>query len=433
VLFRSGGVTRSRDLGRVAIGLGLMLLALAHLVAAMAPHEHDPGLRVALAAVASDPVAAVVAAALVTWLAHSSAATVLLIMSFAAQGAIPLDGAVALVLGANLGTSLNPVFEGRSDPAGRRVAIGNLALRAIGVAVVLALLPVLTPLFGRIGGDAGRAVADLHTAFNLALALVALPFLDPIARLLERRFPDRAAADDPARPVHLDPAALATPALAVGHAAREALRMADLLDRMIVAMRAALDDRDRKRIAEAVGLDDAIDRLNGAIKTYLSRLDPESLVADDEARIAGVLAFVINLEHAGDIFQRDVAAHVIKYVERGFSFTPEGAAEMRDVFDRVLANARAAASVFVTENAAAARLLAAEKQVFREIETRVLAEHFSRLREAASGARDAGALHLDLIRDLKRVNDHLVAGAAYPVLERGGDLMTTRLREAGRG
>ena len=101
------------------------------------------------------------------------------------------------------------------------------------------------------------------------------------------------------------------------------------------------------------------------------------------------------------------------------------------MFDRVAANLRAAASILVTENLAAARLLAAEKQTFRTIETRVLAEHFSLLRETPNGARDGSALHLDLIRDLKRINDHLVAGAAYPVLERGGDLMTTRLREAG--
>ena len=433
VMFRMGGVTRSRDLGRVAVGLGLMLIALPRLVAVLAPHEHDPGLRAAIAAVSADPVLAIAASAFVTWLAHSSAATVLLVMSFAAQGVVTPEGAIALVLGANIGTALNPVIEGRGEPAGRRVAVGNLVLRGIGTAAVLVALPLIAPLAARFVPAGDRLVADAHTVFNLVVALAFLPFLGPVARLLERAFPDRVEARDPSRPVYLDPAAAETPAIAIGHAAREALRMSDLLETMIAGMRRALDDRDRKRLAEAMALDDALDRLEGAIKTYLSRLDPEVLAAEEEARLAAVLGFVINLEHAGDIVHRDVAASVGKYVERGFAFTPDGEAEMREVFDRILANLRAAASVFVTENVTAARHLAAEKQVFRTIETRVVAEHFTRLREAAEGGRDAGALHLDLIRDLKRINDHLVSGAAYPVLEREGDLMKTRLRGVSAG
>lgn len=433
VMFRMGGVTRSRDLGRVAVGLGLMLIALPRLVAVLAPHEHDPGLRAAIAAVSADPVLAIAASAFVTWLAHSSAATVLLVMSFAAQGVVTPEGAIALVLGANIGTALNPVIEGRGEPAGRRVAVGNLVLRGIGTAAVLVALPLIAPVAARFVPAGDRLVADAHTVFNLVVALAFLPFLGPVARLLERAFPDRVEASDPSRPVYLDPAAAETPAIAIGHAAREALRMSDLLETMIAGMRRALDDRDRKRLAEAMALDDALDRLEGAIKTYLSRLDPEVLSVEEETRLAAVLGFVINLEHAGDIVHRDVAASVGKYVERGFAFTPDGEAEMREVFDRILANLRAAASVFVTENVTAARHLAAEKQVFRTIETRVVAEHFTRLREAAEGGRDAGALHLDLIRDLKRINDHLVSGAAYPVLEREGDLMKTRLRGVSAG
>ncbi|MDK9695758.1 MAG: Na/Pi cotransporter family protein [Siculibacillus sp.] len=428
VMFRTGGVTRSRDLGRVAIGLGLILIALSRLVAVLAPHENDPGLRVAITAISEDPVVALLAAAVVSWLAHSSAATVLLVMSFAAQGAIGAPGAIALVLGANLGTAINPVIEGQGGTAGKRVAVGGLAMRAVGALVVLVTLPLVAPMAAGLVSTPDRLVVDVHTAFNLVLALVFLPALGPVAQLLERVFPDRVEPSDPSRPLYLDPAAIETPSIAIGHAARETLRMTDLLGTMITDMRRALDDRDRKRLAETMALDDVIDRLERAIETYLTRFDPESLSAEEEARLTAVLGFVINLEHAGDIVHRDVAASVAKYVERGFAFTPDGDAAMRDVFDRLLANLRAAASVFVTENVAAARLLAAEKQTFRALEARVVADHFSRLREAADGGRGAGTLHLDLVRDLKRINDHLVAGAAYPVLEREGDLMKTRLR-----
>lgn len=428
-MFRFGGVSRTRDLGRAAIGLGLILIALTRLLDVITPYEDMPSLRMMMGAIATDRILAVFVAALATWMAHSSAAVVLLVMSFATKGVVPLDAAIALVVGANLGAALNPVIEGRGEPAGRRIAIGNFAVRAVGAVAVVAVLPTLGVAVARLEPDLARAVADFHTAFNVVLALAMLPLLTPFARLLRRCLPDRAEPSDPSRPLYLDPAAADVPALAIGHAAREALRMSDLLQEMIATMRRALDDGDRRRIVEAVGLDDALDRLNAAIKSYLSRLDPDGLDAEAAARLDAVLAFVINLEHAGDIVQRDVAASVRKYVERGFAFSRDGEGEMREVFDRIATNLRTAASVFVTENVAAARLLAGEKQAFRTIEARILAGHFSKLREAGASGRDASALHLDLIRDLKRINDHLVAGAAYPVLERGGDLMATRLRQ----
>jgi phosphate:Na+ symporter len=428
VLARTGGISRTRDLGRAAIGLGLMLTSLGGLLAIVTPFEDMPSLRVLMGGVADDRIVAMLFAAFATWLAHSSVAVVLVVMSFVTKGVVPFDAGLAMVIGANLGTALNPVLEGRGRPAGRRVALGNLIVRLAGAVVVIAALPAIGRVAVTIESDLARALADLHTLFNLVLAVVMLPLLGPFARLLAVWMPDRDLPQDPFAPIHLDVAALETPSLALGHAAREALRMSDLLVSMIQGLRRALDDGDRARIAEARRTDDGLDRLNAAIKTYLTRIDPDDLSTEERQRLDAILAYVVNLEHAGDILQRDVAASVSKYVDRGFALAPEADHEIREVFDRIDANARAAASVFLTENLEAARALAAEKEVFRTIEARVLAEHFERLRDRPKDARATSALQIDLLRDLKRIDDHLVAGAAYPVLENGGALMATRLR-----
>ncbi len=340
---------------------------------------------------------------------------------------------MALVLGANLGSALNPVLEGARDgeAAGRRVALGNLLTRAAGCAVALPCLGLIGPLAVTWQPDLSRAVADFHTAFNLALALVFLPLLGPFAALLRRLVPERIDAHDPGRPIHLDEAALETPPVALGAAGREALRMADVLAEMMAGAGEALTGGDRAKVTEIRRMDDTLDRLNGAIKAYLVRLDPEALSEDDERRIAALVAFTTNLEHAGDILSRNVMTHAAKRLKRGLAFSSEGRTEVEALLARLQANLGAAGAAFLTEDPRAARRLADEKAVFRDLEARSTEAHFRRLREAGgsagTGPAEASALYPDLVRDLKRVNDHLVAGAAYPILESRGALRASRL------
>src|SRR4051794_28427656 len=235
VLFRRGRESRSRDLGRVAIGLGLMLMALAQLLQVITPYEDVPSLRILLGAIATDPLIDVLVGAALTWAAHSSVAVVLLVMSFAAKGVVPLTAGMALVLGANLGSALNPVLEGAQsgDVAGRRVALGNLLNRVVGCTIVLPCLPWLSAALVRFEPDLSRALADFHTLFNAGLALLFLPLLAPFASLMGRLMPVRVTVPDPSQPAYLDVAALQTPPLALAAAGREALRVADVLAEMV--------------------------------------------------------------------------------------------------------------------------------------------------------------------------------------------------------
>lgn len=432
MMFRRGGLTRTRDLGRVAIGLGLLLIALGQLLTLLAPYEDVPSLRLLLGAVATVPVIGVIIAAAFTWAAHSSVAVVLLIMSFAAQGVVSPEAAFALVLGANLGTALNPLFEAGAtgDPLAKRLPIGNLLNRAVGCILGLALLGIVGPWLAALEPNASRAVADFHTVFNLAMAALFFPVLRPLARLLTRMLPASAAPADPSHPAYLDAQALEIPAVALAAASREALRMADVLETMLDAALDALDRGDRKRIAETKHIDDVLDRLNGAIKAYLTSLDHEAIDAEDDRRLSEILAFITNLEHAGDIVERGVAASLAKRAKRNLAFSAEGTAEIREMLRRLATNVRTAAAVFMTGDIRAARGLLGEKEVFRDLETRATEAHFARIRAGRVESVETSALHLDMLRDLKRINAH-IAAAAYPVLDQRGELLPSRLRQEG--
>jgi phosphate:Na+ symporter len=431
VLFRRGTQSRPRDLGRVAIGLGLMLFALQQLLSLVTPYEDVPSLRLLLGAIATQPLIDVILAAALTWAAHSSVATVLLIVSFAAKGVVPPEAAFALVLGANLGTALNPLIEGAvgSDPAAKRLPVGNLVNRLAGIVAALVLLDPISRLMVTLDPDAARAAADFHTLFNLATALVFLPLLGPFARLLARAMPARAALADPSRPAYLDEAAHEMPSIALAGAARETLRMVDVLAEMLRGASDALDRGDRKRLAETKRLDTVLDRLNAAIKQYLTALEPDALGADDDRRLSEILAFTTNLEHAGDCVATGLMGLANKRLRRGLAFSKEGQAEIRVMLERLEANLRTAAAVFVTDDVRAARRLLAEERVFRDLETRATEAHFARIRAGRVESRETSALHLDVLRDLRRINGHLTV-VADPVLDRTGELLPSRLRQS---
>jgi phosphate:Na+ symporter len=420
LLFRRASA-EVRDFGRVLIGLGLMLLALHQFLTLLAPMIADPTTRGVLSRFSPHIVLLVLAGAALTWAAHSSVAMVLLAMSLASSGVLPLPAALALVLGANLGSAINPVLESTSgaDGAGTRVPIGNLIVRLTGVALALALFRLIPHVVSAIDPDPARAVANAHSLFNLGPALLFFPWLPAYAGLLERWLPVRPAAEVPGTPLYLDPALRETPSAALGAAAREALRMADVLEEMLSGFKASLGASDRRDIERTKRLDDVLDRLNTAIKAYVLSIDAQRLSDADGRALARVLAFSINLEQAGDLIDRNLLSIVSRRVKRGLVFSTEGQADLASQVDRLIANLRSAAALFFSADETAARALATEKETFRESEAQAIADHFERLRSGNADTVDTSSLHLDALRDLKRVNAHLVEAAAYPLLREG--------------
>ena len=204
--------------------------------------------------------------------------------------------------------------------------------------------------------------------------------------------------------------------------------MVDVFEAMLRGALDSLDRGDRKRVTETARMDNVLDRLDTAIKEYLTSIDTDALDDTDHRRLSEVLAFTTNIEHAGDIVEKSLMPLAAKRIKRGVSFSETSRQEIREMMERLISNARGAAAVFITEDPRAARQLLGEKEVFREIETRTTEEYFGRARARRAENIEMGKLLLDIVRDLKRVNAHLAA-AAYPVLEGRGELLSSRLKQ----
>ena len=423
VTFRAGGGSLTKALGRVAIGLGLTLLALHILLDTLAPAEQAPAVQALLAAVTTDPVLCVIIAAALTWAAHSSVAVVLLVMSLAYSQFVTEPAALALVLGANLGSAINPLLEAgvRGDPASRRLPVGNMLNRLVGVLIALPFLGPIARELAALQPDAAKMTAEFHMLFNVALALIFIGLLDPVAWLLVRLLPEKKQMADASVPRYLDEAALENPPLALANAARETLRMGDTVEAMLREVMAALMTNDRKLASDVSRLDNVADRLNEAIKLYITKLTRDSLDEREGRRAMEIVSFTINLEHIGDIIDKNLCELAGKKIKRRYQFSTEGAAELTAFHKRVVESLQSAFGIFMTGDVEAAKKLLREKAELRKAELEAADRHFERLREGRPESLETTSLHLDILADLKRIHSH-ICSVAYPVLEAAGEL-----------
>lgn len=425
------GIARegAKPYGTILFGFGLVLSALAMVSSALSGLSSDPLFVAALEKLGSQPLLGIGIAAVLTLVLHSSIAMVLPLAALAQTGALSLESCLYLVLGANIGSSIIPMVLSRHTASTTRILVANMTGRVI-MAGVFASVPFVMPqLLQFWDGAQARFVIEVHLLFNAALALLGVPLARPLSIVLKRIWPDDANDDRRIRVQHLDEKALELPALALACAARETLRVADRVERMLDAAMRYFKAHDRQSEKELRTLDDEIDFLQEEIKLYLARLGGHHLEEKDRVHAFELILFTTNLEHAGDIIEKSLVPLAKKQARLGARFSDEGWREIKQMHAAVSAQMQYAMLLFFSPDLEKARRLVAAKDEIRERERLAMRSHLERLERGTPETIATSALHLDIMRDLKRISAHLKA-IAYPVLERSGEILSTRLRVA---
>jgi phosphate:Na+ symporter len=429
VLFIARQSTTVGRVGRILIGLGLMLLALGLISESTRVLTQSPVVQAALKTLTSDLLLEITVGAVIAVLAYSSLATVLLVATLAASRVIPMDVALGLVLGANLGSGLLAVLTtAKSVLTVRQVPLGNLIFKTLGVLAAAPLVGLWIQHASPMVGGAATQVVVFHLVFNLIVAVVLICFTGVIARWVEKLLPP--AKDNAlSRPRHLDPSALATPSLAISCAAREALHQADVVETMLRGTLLVIKNNDLALAQDLRQLDDTVDELYSAIKYYLTKISRQALGDNESRRWTDIISFTINMEQIGDIIERVLQDVEDKKIRRGLNFSEAGMGEVCELHARLMANLRLSMSVFLNGNVRDAQRLLEEKARFRDLERAYAATHLARLADNTVQSIETSSLHLDLISELKRVNSQ-ICSIAYPILDTAGALSPTRLRQA---
>lgn len=426
-LFISRQGTVPGDVGRILIGLGLMLLALQLVTGSTNLLTQNPAVQLMLESLSSDRMLEILVGAALAVLAYSSLAVVLLAATLALQ-VVGLDVALGLVLGANLGSGLMAVVTtARSGIRTRQVPLGNLLFKLLGVAIAPWLIPLWLQGVQPLVQDPATLTVLFHLSFNLMVGLIFIGLTHPVARLVERLLPLQDGNGPLDRPNHLDPSALATPSLAISCAAREALHQADVVETMLRGVVTVIRGNDLKLAQDLRKLDDTVDSLYSAIKYYLTKISRQQLSEEESRRWTDIISFTINMEQIGDTVERVLLDIEEKKIRKGREFSEAGMAEIVELHARLLDNLRLGMSVFLNGNVRDAQRLLEEKVRFRDLEREYAAAHLQRLSGMSMLSMDTSALHLDMISDLKRINSH-ICSIAYPILDSAGVLAPSRLR-----
>jgi len=429
VLFLTRQSTPVGRFGRVLIGLGLMLLALRLVASSTEIMTHSPAVKALLGSISTDLMLEITVGTFLAVISYSSLAIVLLTATMAASGLIPLEPALGLVLGANLGSGLLAVLTTlRSAVEVRQVPLGNFMFKVLGVLIAAPFVGLWLRHAHPYMNEAATTVVLFHLCFNLMVAALFVGFTRPMANLVALWLPkpDRSVVNG--RPHHLDPSALATPSLAISCAAREALHQADVVETMMVGMLAVIRNNDLKLAQELRQLDDTVDELYSAIKYYLTKISREALGEEESRRWTDIISFTINMEQIGDIVERILIDVEDKKIKKGRSFSEAGMAEICELHARLVDNLRLGMSVFLNGSVRDAQKLLEEKARFRDLERAYASTHLTRLTGNTVQSIETSSLHIDLISDLKRINSH-ICSIAYPILDSAGALAPNRLRQ----
>ncbi|MBY2926779.1 Na/Pi cotransporter family protein [Rhizobium leguminosarum] len=422
-----GRSTARQGTGTALVGIGLMLLSLHLLSGATDPIRQSPALSLFITMLGNAWPVALIFSAVLAILASSSLAIVVLILSLAAGGGIDTGLVIVLVLGANLGGAVPPVLATlRAPTSARRVTLGNLIVRAIGVCIALPLAGYGADLLELSPLPHQNFAVDAHLAFNVLVALVAWPLSPYVLSLMSRLLPEE---EKNLENSYLDSNDLARPLSALAGASREVMVVGDLVEQMLSQAAEAINRNDSSTLAGIAMLEGRVDRIQHAIKVYISKLGHDGLSAEEHRRSMGIVEYAINLEHIGDIIEKGILPEIAKKIERGLQFSPDGKEEISGLFAVTFDSLRMAQTVFATQNATLARRLVEIKEDVRRLEKQSAQRHLQRLREERPESIQTSSLHLDILRDLKRIHAH-IAAVAHPILNQSGLLIESRIRQA---
>lgn len=414
---------RRRDVGRLLLGLGMMLLALKLIVAASLPMRESLIIQEIFVALGEDLILAVLFGAVIAWASHSSLATVLLIITLASTSSLEITVAFTFVLGANIGGAIPPFIATLgANRAARQPPLGNLLFRLIGVVVTLPFIHIIAEQMSMLQVDDARQIANFHMFFNLALMIVFFPLIDRMVKLTGKMVPRDDSKRDHMLPRELDRGAFETPLVALLNAEREVLRMGEVIEHMLRNTFTALRRNDTELARQSREKDEVVNDFYDNVKRYLTALARETLGAKESKRCNEILSYATNLEHIGDIISDDLIQNILqKKLTTHGKISLQDRDDINSLYRPLLESFQLSLSVFTSGDIAMARSLLARKYKFTKREKKAVLNHLQKIREDSDYDSKLSAMQLDVLRDLKRIHSHL-ASVAYPILEQAGQL-----------
>ena len=417
VMYQFMTYNKPRGIGQTILSLGFIFMGIGIIKTAAASVTDSPDLMKLIEIAQNYPLGMAVGAAVMTFLLQSGTATIGLAIGLAVVGAVGLPLAVAVVAGANVGIVVTSLLVGWPQVESRRLAVGNLMAKALVAICVLAALPSIVNWLERLPGGIDHQVAYAHVGFNVCLAMIGLPLVGPINRLIKVLVPQPPVDEKPVfGPRFINTAQTDSLSLALGQSKREIMHVAEIVRGMLGDLWKALKDDDESLAMSVSERDDQVDLLDTQIKRFLTKQISSEGDHDDPGEQMRQLRYLSELETIGDIIDKNLSELVVKKVRLGMDFSEQGWRELDDFYSKVAQNMLIADTAFTTRNRDLSQQLLRHKERVNQYERELRDRHFARLNKGLTASHESSAVHLDILTHLKRINS-CVSHVAYAVLQ----------------
>ena len=393
-----------RYLGQTVLGFGLLFLGMTTMSNGMMPLRELDAFHNMLTQFSVYPILGIIAGAIFTALIQSSSAATGVIIALTLQDLVPFHAAVPLVLGTNVGTSITAILAGiGANVAARRAAVAHVLFNVIGVILALIFLQPFTSVLVETATTVPRQVANTHTAFNLFNTIIFLAFLKYFTRLVCIIVPGE---DEKIEfgPKYLDPRILRTPAVAIGGAKQELLRMASIAREMLGESIQVFIHGDLKKIKHIEQMEDLVDGLEKEINIYLADLSQHSMSREQSSSIGHMMSAANDLERIGDHSENIMQLGELKAEER-LPYSTTALEEINDLYSKVDSMLERAIIAYRNNDQELAKEIVVEDDEVDEMEKTLRKSHIDRINTRKCYPQ-SGVIYLDLLSNLERIADH---------------------------
>ena len=426
--FISSKENKRQNVFRAIGGLGLILLALILISVTAGQLAELREFKSLLEVFKNQPVFFVILALVLTYLSYSSLAIVLLSVSFLATGVIGINESLYLVLGANLGSGMLPLISSwKSSELEKNPIIANLLVRSLCIILFYPFVSVFSN-FSLAYISFELVPAIYHLTLNLFVAVIGIIFSKQFLTLSLSLFSENKNEDQLNKHNILEADDFSMPAVSLANAKREALRMAEVSQNMVVSSLAVIKDDNETLRHEIIKNEDTVDEFYDSIKLYIARILQEELSPKESQQALNILNFTTNMEHIGDIVNNSLMEISGRKIAKHIHFSKEGFSEIISIHEEVCANYDLAINTFVSNDCELAKVLYEKKQELHKLEKRSVSQHLQRIGKGVADSLDTSSMHIDVVRDYKRVNS-LLSSIAYPILFASGEMLETRLKQ----
>jgi phosphate:Na+ symporter len=410
ILYLFASKPKVKNIAEILIGFGILFTGMDFMKNAVEPLAEYKGFTDLLVGFGDHPLLGLLLGFGITAIVQSSSASMGMLIALASQGLIPLNAALPILYGQNIGTCVTSLISsvGASRNA-KRAAVMHLIFNVLGTAVFLIVLnkPVVSFVTNMNPGDVARQIANTHTLFNIISVIILLPFTKFIINLAIKLVPDKAGEEDESKAIkYLDDRIVETPSIAVASVVKETLRMGKKAKESVNYALDGFLEQSQENIDKSFKNEKIVNELQKGILNYLLKLSKAHLDEDARDIVDSLFNTVNDIERIGD-HAENIAELAQDIIDSDLKLSKQGTEEVRELYNKVIATYEYALEAMKTYDVdLACKVIKMEEQV-DIMEKSCRANHIHRLNNSLCSI-DSGIIFLDLISNLERISDHAV-------------------------